>query len=176
MRLAATTLRLPLGLALPTALALPLVLSLAMASGVGAQPRRPLPVTFEDATAGVPPPPATGFADVGPGHWAAPHIRRVVDAGVLEGWGGKFHGEDTVDRYQMSAILDRLLQVQADQTSQILAEATVPPPVAELDPALARELQETRAELAKTQRALWKQQDTVVELQQMFKPSRFKPW
>jgi hypothetical protein len=171
--------RFPLGLAVPTALALPLVLTLAVASGAGAQPRPPIPRTLEDATSGVPPAPATGFADVGPTHWAAPAIRRVVEKGVLEGWGGKFHGKDKVDRYQMAAILDRLLLVQADQTEQVVAELVVPPPVAVVappDPELTRELEQAREELAETRRALAEQQDTLLAVRTLFKPSRYKPW
>lgn len=174
MRSTATTLRLPLGLALPTALALPVLLSLAAA--VGAQPRPPLPVSIEDATMGAPPAPATGFADVGATHWAAPAIRRVVEAGVLEGYGGKFHGERNVDRYQMAAILDRLLAVQGRQTERLLAEVVVPPPVAEADPGLSRELAETRRMLAATQRTMLEQEETLVAVRAMFRPSRFKPW
>ena len=177
MRLVHRPRRLPLSLALPTTLALPLVLSLAMASGVGAQPRPPTPVTVEDAWQGAPPPaPATGFADVGPKHWAAPAIRRVVDAGVLEGYGGKFHGARNVDRYQMAAILDRLLRVQEDQTSRLLAEVVVPPPVTAPDLGLRQELRETRRALADTQEALAEQADTLVAVRTLFKPSRYKPW
>jgi len=41
--------------------------------------------------------------------WAYSAIQRAVDAGVLEGYDGKFHGEKLINRYQMAVIIKRIL-------------------------------------------------------------------
>ena len=49
------------------------------------------------------------FSDVPRTHWAYKAIQRAVDAGVLEGYDGKFHGEKLINRYQMAVIVKRVL-------------------------------------------------------------------
>ncbi|MCB1033981.1 MAG: S-layer homology domain-containing protein, partial [Acidobacteria bacterium] len=49
------------------------------------------------------------FTDVPRTHWAYSAIQRAVDAGVLEGYDGKFHGEKLINRYQMAVIIKRIL-------------------------------------------------------------------
>ena len=52
---------------------------------------------------------ANPFSDVPRTHWAYSAISRAVDAGVLEGYDGKFHGEKLINRYQMAVIVKRVL-------------------------------------------------------------------
>jgi hypothetical protein len=54
---------------------------------------------------------ANPFADVPRTHWAYEAIQKAVDAGVLQGFDGKFMGEKTVNRYQMAVVVKRLLEV-----------------------------------------------------------------
>ena len=49
------------------------------------------------------------FSDVPRTHWAYKAIQTAVDAGVLEGYDGKFHGEKLINRYQMAVIIKRIL-------------------------------------------------------------------
>lgn len=49
------------------------------------------------------------FSDVPREHWAVDYIRRTVNAGLLQGYDGKFLGNSPVNRYQMAQILSRLM-------------------------------------------------------------------
>src|SRR5687767_4748021 len=49
------------------------------------------------------------FADVPREHWAVDYIRRTVNAGLLQGYDGKFLGTSPVNRYQMAQILSRMM-------------------------------------------------------------------
>lgn len=49
------------------------------------------------------------FNDVPRDHWAVDHIRRTVNAGLLQGYDGKFLGNSPVNRYQMAQILSRIM-------------------------------------------------------------------
>ena len=49
------------------------------------------------------------FSDVPRDHWAVDHIRRTVNAGLLQGYDGKFLGNSPVNRYQMAQILSRMM-------------------------------------------------------------------
>jgi hypothetical protein len=49
------------------------------------------------------------FSDVGRTHWAYAAIGRAVDAGILQGFDGKFHGDKLVNRYQMAVIIKKIL-------------------------------------------------------------------
>lgn len=49
------------------------------------------------------------FSDVPREHWAVDHIRRTVNAGLLQGYDGKFLGNSPVNRYQMAQILSRIM-------------------------------------------------------------------
>ena len=49
------------------------------------------------------------FSDVPRDHWAVDHIRKTVNAGLLQGYDGKFLGNSPVNRYQMAQILSRMM-------------------------------------------------------------------
>lgn len=49
------------------------------------------------------------FSDVPGEHWAVDYIRRTVNAGLLQGYEGKFLGNSPINRYQMAQILSRLM-------------------------------------------------------------------
>lgn len=49
------------------------------------------------------------FSDVPREHWAVDYIRRTVNAGLLQGYEGKFLGNSPINRYQMAQILSRLM-------------------------------------------------------------------
>lgn len=51
------------------------------------------------------------FSDVPRTHWAYRGVQAMVDAGLLEGYDGKFQGEKLLNRYQMAVITKRLLDV-----------------------------------------------------------------
>lgn len=53
------------------------------------------------------------FNDVPREHWAVDYIRRTVNAGLLQGYDGKFLGTSPVNRYQMAQILSRLMDRMA---------------------------------------------------------------
>jgi hypothetical protein len=53
------------------------------------------------------------FTDVPGQHWAVDYIRRTVNAGLLQGYEGKFLGTSPVNRYQMAQILSRLMDRMA---------------------------------------------------------------
>jgi hypothetical protein len=52
---------------------------------------------------------ANTFADVPKTHWAYDAIQKAVDAGILQGYDGKFHGQRLLNRYQMAVIVAKLL-------------------------------------------------------------------
>jgi len=54
-------------------------------------------------------PAATHFSDVPASHWAYKAIQRAVDAGILQGYDGKFDGSRTLNRYQMAVVVSKLL-------------------------------------------------------------------
>jgi hypothetical protein len=65
---------------------------------------------------------ATPFADVPKTHWAYDAINKAVDAGILQGYDGKFHGQRLLNRYQMAVIVAKLLE--AVKTPEGMAKAT----------------------------------------------------
>jgi hypothetical protein len=50
------------------------------------------------------------FSDVPKTHWAYDAIQNAVDAGILQGYDGKFHGQRLLNRYQMAVIVDKLMK------------------------------------------------------------------
>jgi len=50
------------------------------------------------------------FADVPPGHWAAPSIAELSRAGVVQGFEDAFFGGKAFTRYEMSAVMARMLR------------------------------------------------------------------
>lgn len=50
------------------------------------------------------------FTDVPRGHWAYEAVRKATESGVLQGYDGKYHGNKTVNRYQMALIVARMLE------------------------------------------------------------------
>jgi len=65
---------------------------------------------------------ANTFADVPKTHWAYDAIQKAVDAGILQGYDGKFHGQRLLNRYQMAVIVAKLLD--AVKTPEGMAKAT----------------------------------------------------
>lgn len=45
------------------------------------------------------------FADVPQGHWAYDAVEGLADAGLVTGYGGKFHGDKLATRYQMARLV-----------------------------------------------------------------------
>ena len=48
------------------------------------------------------------FKDVDPTHWAYKAVQDMVNRGILQGFGGKFHGDKLVNRYQMAVIIKKV--------------------------------------------------------------------
>jgi hypothetical protein len=49
------------------------------------------------------------FSDVPRGHWAYEAVQKAAEAGILQGWNGRFHGNKVVNRYQMAVVVARML-------------------------------------------------------------------
>lgn len=49
------------------------------------------------------------FSDVPKGHWAYEAVQKAAEAGILQGWNGRFHGNKIVNRYQMAVVVARML-------------------------------------------------------------------
>lgn len=49
------------------------------------------------------------YTDVPRGHWAYESVKKAAESGILQGYDGKFHGNKTINRYQMALIVARLL-------------------------------------------------------------------
>ena len=49
------------------------------------------------------------FADVPRGHWAYDAVQKAAEAGILQGWNNRFHGNKVVNRYQMAVVVSRML-------------------------------------------------------------------
>ena len=56
---------------------------------------------------------APRFTDVPATHWAYDAIARAVEAGILQGYDGKFEGNRLLDRYQMASVVGKLLDARA---------------------------------------------------------------
>jgi len=56
------------------------------------------------------------FADIPPNHWAVDHVRRVMSAGLMQSYEGKFLGNSPVNRYQMAQILSRMMDRMGNQS------------------------------------------------------------
>jgi len=66
------------------------------------------------------------FSDVPEDHWAYEAVSNVVDAGVMNGYpDGSFKGDETVTRYELAQVLDRMLSYidAADASLEELAFA-----------------------------------------------------
>ena len=130
------------------------------------------------AVAGPPP----DFSDVARTHWARESIDQVAQAGILEGYAGKFHGEKLINRYQMAVILDRVLdtqkQVATEAARAVLASA--PPALAPQDDGdlatILEELARTTRELELAQARLAETEAGYTQVRRMFRTSRYKPW
>lgn len=55
---------------------------------------------------------AAPFADVPANHWAYDAIQKCVDAGILQGFDGQFHGKKLLNRYQVAVIVAKMLDRQ----------------------------------------------------------------
>lgn len=51
------------------------------------------------------------FTDVPADHWALEAVQGAIDSGVLQGWEGKFNGDNQINRYQAAIILKKILAV-----------------------------------------------------------------
>ncbi len=49
------------------------------------------------------------FSDLPKGHWAYSAVQQAVDAGILQGYDGRFHGSKSLNRYQMAVVVSRML-------------------------------------------------------------------
>ena len=49
------------------------------------------------------------YTDVPRGHWAYESVKKAAESGILQGYDGKFHGNKTINRYQMALIVARIL-------------------------------------------------------------------
>jgi hypothetical protein len=55
---------------------------------------------------------AMPFADVPANHWAYDAIQKAVDAGILQGFDGQFHGKKLLNRYQVAVIVAKMLDAR----------------------------------------------------------------
>lgn len=75
---------------------------------------------------------AQSYTDVPRGHWAYDAINRAVDAGVLEGIDGRFHGDKLITRHQMAVIVAKLLD-RVGRGGTAMASKMAPKDVANLE-------------------------------------------
>lgn len=64
---------------------------------------------------------AEEFSDVPKTHWAYPAVQQAVNAGVMQGFGGKFHGEKFINRYQMAVIVKKILKARGGNNANSMA-------------------------------------------------------
>lgn len=67
---------------------------------------------------------AGSFNDIPKGHWAFEEVHWLRADGMLEGWGGKFHGDKTFTRYEMSQVLGRYMKKYYTDRDKVQAELT----------------------------------------------------
>ena len=66
------------------------------------------------------------FQDIPPTHWAHQAVKRVADAGILQGMDGKFFGKRTLNRYQMATVVNKMLEAVEDMgPGKVLAPAVI---------------------------------------------------
>lgn len=70
------------------------------------------------AVAGV----AAAFNDVPQNHWAFDEVHWLRADGMLEGWGGNFHGTRQFTRYEMATVLSRYMQRYEQEKARVEAE------------------------------------------------------
>lgn len=75
---------------------------------------------------------AEPFTDVPRGHWAYDAIQRAVDAGVLEGIDGRFHGDKLITRHQMAVIVAKMLD-EIQRGGRTAASKLAPRDIANLE-------------------------------------------
>ena len=100
------------------------------------------------------------FTDVPRTHWAYDAIQSAVDAGVLQGYDGKFHGKRLLNRYQMAVITAKLLNKMGNATGGRAVNGDVQKMIANLE-ALTIEFAD---ELALLNVKVSTLEDTVAEL------------
>lgn len=61
--------------------------------------------------------PADPFDDVPSHHWAYRSVERLRRAGILEGWGTRFHGRRSFTRYEMAVVVARFLEKAQQATA-----------------------------------------------------------
>lgn len=72
------------------------------------------------------------FSDVPRGHWAFDAIQRAVEAGILEGVDGRFHGDKLITRHQMAIVVAKLLD-RIQQGGPRIASKLQPRDIANLE-------------------------------------------
>ena len=100
------------------------------------------------------------FTDVPRTHWAYDAIQSAVDAGILQGYDGKFHGKRLLNRYQMAVITAKLLNKAGNATGGRAVNGDVQKMIANLE-ALTIEFAD---ELALLNVKVSTLEDTVAEL------------
>ena len=103
---------------------------------------------------------AGSFTDVPRTHWAYDAIQSAVDAGILQGYDGKFHGRRLINRYQMAVITAKLLNKAGNATGGPAVNGDVQKMIANLE-ALTIEFAD---ELALLNVKVSTLEDTVAEL------------
>ena len=62
--------------------------------------------------------PQDPFKDVPSHHWAYRSVERLRRAGILEGWGTRFHGKRRFTRYEMAVVVARFLEKASEATGK----------------------------------------------------------
>lgn len=89
---------------------------------------------------------ANPYSDVPAGHWAYKAVNDLTKAGVVEGYQGKYHGNDNMTRYEMAAITARAM-AKADK-----ADAATKATIDKLAVEFSKELNDLGIRVAKLEK------------------------
>lgn len=89
---------------------------------------------------------ANPYSDVPAGHWAYKAVNDLTKAGVVEGYQGKYHGNDNMTRYEMAAITARAM-AKADK-----ADAATKATIDKLAVEFSKELNDLGVRVAKLEK------------------------
>lgn len=89
---------------------------------------------------------ANPYSDVPAGHWAYKAVNDLTKAGVVEGYQGKYHGNDNMTRYEMAAITARAM-AKADK-----ADAATKATIDKLAVEFSKELNDLGMRVAKLEK------------------------
>ena len=90
---------------------------------------------------------ANPYSDVPAGHWAYKAVNDLTKAGVVEGYQGKYHGNDNMTRYEMAAITARAM-AKADK-----ADAATKATIDKLAVEFSKELNDLGMRVAKLEKS-----------------------